>query len=53
MKTTIWTEDDYLKLAPINDELIKKAEDALNVKLPENIPWKFIAQMLFAAAYYE
>ena len=23
MKTTIWTEDDYLKLAPINDELIK------------------------------
>lgn len=24
MKTTIWTEDDYLKLAPINDELIKK-----------------------------
>lgn len=22
-------------------------------KLPENIPWKFIAQMLLAAAYYE
>ena len=36
MKTTIWTEDDYLKLAPINDELIKKAEEVLNVKLPES-----------------
>ncbi|PGA90936.1 DUF7660 family protein [Bacillus toyonensis] len=22
-------------------------------KLPENIPWKFIAQMLLVAAYYE
>ncbi|MGN4425334.1 DUF7660 family protein [Bacillus cereus group sp. MYBK30-1] len=22
-------------------------------KMPENIPWKFIAQMLLAAAYYE
>ncbi|MGN5653597.1 SMI1/KNR4 family protein [Bacillus sp. Brlt_9] len=36
MKTTIWAEDDYLKLAPINDELIKKAEEVLNVKLPES-----------------
>lgn len=36
MKSTIWAEDDYLKLAPINDELIKKAEEALNVKLPES-----------------
>ena len=23
MKSTIWADDDYLKLAPINDELIK------------------------------
>ncbi|EEM93578.1 hypothetical protein bthur0013_49240 [Bacillus thuringiensis IBL 200] len=22
-------------------------------KIPENIPWKFIAQMLLAAAHYE
>ncbi|PFL21473.1 SMI1/KNR4 family protein [Bacillus cereus] len=36
MKSTIWAEDDYLKLAPINDELIKKAEEVLNVKLPES-----------------
>lgn len=36
MKTTLWAEDDYLKLAPINDELIKKAEEVLNVKLPES-----------------
>lgn len=36
MKSTIWAEDDYLKLAPINDELIKKAEELLNVKLPES-----------------
>ncbi|MEK4502276.1 SMI1/KNR4 family protein [Bacillus sp. FSL R12-0069] len=36
MKTTIWADDDYLKLAPINDELIKKAEEVLNVKLPES-----------------
>ena len=36
MKSTIWADDDYLKLAPINDELIKKAEEVLNVKLPES-----------------
>ncbi|HFR4149927.1 MULTISPECIES: SMI1/KNR4 family protein [Bacillus cereus group] len=36
MKSTIWADDDYLKLAPINDELIKKAEAVLNVKLPES-----------------
>ncbi|MDA1760470.1 SMI1/KNR4 family protein [Bacillus cereus] len=36
MKSTIWAEDDYLKLAPINDEIIKKAEEVLNVKLPES-----------------
>ncbi|OTY20490.1 SMI1/KNR4 family protein [Bacillus mycoides] len=36
MNTTLWAEDDYLKLAPINDELIKKAEEVLNVKLPES-----------------
>ncbi|HDR8240899.1 TPA: SMI1/KNR4 family protein [Bacillus cereus] len=36
MKSTIWAEDDYLKLASINDELIKKAEEVLNVKLPES-----------------
>ncbi|AAP11818.1 MULTISPECIES: SMI1/KNR4 family protein [Bacillus] len=36
MKSTIWADDDYLKLAPIKDELIKKAEEVLNVKLPES-----------------
>ncbi|HHT7218711.1 TPA: SMI1/KNR4 family protein [Bacillus cereus] len=36
MKSTIWADDDYLKLAPINDELIKKAEEVLDVKLPES-----------------
>lgn len=35
MLNNIWQEDDdYYRLAPLTDKLIKKAEEQLNIKLP-------------------
>jgi hypothetical protein len=37
MGNIIWQEDsDYYKLAPLTDEMVKKAEEKLKIKLPQS-----------------